>query len=68
MTETGLWDGMTTSWWMRVCKTGLGLDRSLAAGLKMPDDPRTLTGLGAERGEDTDEVELAGLMGTVDGA
>lgn len=67
--DTGLWDDdIRTSWCILVCMTGLGLDLSLAAGLRMPDDPRTLTGLGVERGEDTDDVELAGLMGTVDGA
>lgn len=59
---------MVTSWWILVCMTGLGLDRSLAAGLRIPEHPRTLMGLGADRGVDTDDVELAGLMGTVDGA
>lgn len=47
---------------------------SLDAGLRIPDDPRTLTGPGDEEedvvdiGDVTDDVELAGLMGTVDGA
>lgn len=81
MVCTGLCDIMCTGLWDIICMglreddekfldmTGLGLDRSLAAGLKMPEDPRTLTGLGAEDiGDVTDDVELAGLMGMVDGA
>ena len=51
-----------------MCITGLGLDLSLAAGLRIPDDPKTLTGLGVDKGDVTDDVELAGLMGIVDGA
>lgn len=51
-----------------MCITGLGLDRSLVAGLRIPDDPKTLTGLGVDKGDVTDDVELAGLMGIVDGA
>lgn len=50
--------------------TGLGLQRSLEAGLRIPDEPKTLIGLGddVDIGDETDDVELAGLMGTVDGA
>lgn len=50
---------------------GLGLQRSLEAGLRIPEDPKTLTGLGddvIDIGDDTDDVELAGLIGTVEGA
>lgn len=61
--------------WLLVCMmTGEGLHRSEEAGLRIPDDPRTLTGLGeaddevVDMGEVTDEVEEAGLMGTVLGA
>lgn len=51
-----------------MCIIGLGLDRSLEAGLRIPDEPRTFTGLGADKGDETEDDELAGLMGIVDGA
>lgn len=60
--------------WLVCMMTGDGLHRSLEAGLRIPDEPRTLTGLGeaeeevVDMGEVTDEVDEAGLMGTVDGA
>lgn len=45
---------------------GLGLHRSLAAGLRMPDG--TLTGLGEDVDMGDVAEEEAGLIGTVDGA
>lgn len=73
---TGQWDAWTVSLCMAGVKvmTGLGVHLSLDAGLRIPDDPRTLTGPGddedevVDNGDVTDDVELAGLMGTVDGA